>query len=201
MTPAHFEALYQSMMSYAQGRELFVQDLFGGADAVHRLPVRVVTEYAWHSLFIQHLADRADRGRAGRLRAGLHDRRSAGLPCRSGNPWLRQRHGDRREFRQEARAHRRHLLCRRDEEVGVHDPQLSLAAQARDADALLGQCRRRPRKRDLLRPVGHRQDDAVGRCQPHADRRRRAWLERERRLQFRRRLLRQGHQAVRRGRA
>jgi phosphoenolpyruvate carboxykinase (ATP) len=55
MTPAHFEALFQSMMSYAQGRELFVQDLFGGADLVHRLPVRVVTEYAWHSLFIQHL--------------------------------------------------------------------------------------------------------------------------------------------------
>jgi phosphoenolpyruvate carboxykinase (ATP) len=55
MTPAHFEALYQSMMSYAQGRELFVQDMFGGADPVHRLPVRVVTEYAWHSLFIQHL--------------------------------------------------------------------------------------------------------------------------------------------------
>ena len=55
MTPEAFEALYQSMMSYAQGRELFVQDLFGGADPTHRLPVRVVTEYAWHSLFIQHL--------------------------------------------------------------------------------------------------------------------------------------------------
>ena len=55
MTPAHFDALFQSMMSYAQGRELFVQDLFGGADPVHRLPVRVITEYAWHSLFIQHL--------------------------------------------------------------------------------------------------------------------------------------------------
>jgi phosphoenolpyruvate carboxykinase (ATP) len=55
MSPAHFEALFQSMMSYAQGHELFVQDLFGGADPVHRLAVRVVTEYAWHALFIQHL--------------------------------------------------------------------------------------------------------------------------------------------------
>ena len=54
---------------------------------------------------------------------------------------------------------------------------------------------------DLLRPVRHRQDDAVGRCLAHADRRRRAWLERERRLQFRRRLLRQGDQAVGGGRA
>ena len=55
MTPAQFDTLFHSMMSYAQGRDLFVQDLFGGADPVHRLAVRVVTELAWHSLFIQHL--------------------------------------------------------------------------------------------------------------------------------------------------
>src|SRR5580704_14066704 len=55
MTPASFDALYQSMMSYAQGRELFVKDLFGGADTTHRLPVRIVTEYAWHSLFVHQL--------------------------------------------------------------------------------------------------------------------------------------------------
>jgi phosphoenolpyruvate carboxykinase (ATP) len=55
MTPAAFDALFQSMMAYAQGHELYVQDLFGGADPTHRLPVRVVTELAWHSLFIQHL--------------------------------------------------------------------------------------------------------------------------------------------------
>jgi len=55
MTPAHFDALCADMMRHAEGRELFVQDLFGGADLSHRLPVRVVTEFAWHSLFIQHL--------------------------------------------------------------------------------------------------------------------------------------------------
>ena len=55
MTPAHFEALFQAFQAYAQKRELFVQDLFGGADQTHRLPVRVVTELAWHSLFIQNL--------------------------------------------------------------------------------------------------------------------------------------------------
>jgi len=55
MSPAAFDVLYHSMIAYAQGHELFVQDLFGGADPTHRLPVRVVTEYAWHSLFIQHL--------------------------------------------------------------------------------------------------------------------------------------------------
>jgi phosphoenolpyruvate carboxykinase (ATP) len=55
MTPAAFEALHQAMLSYAQGRELFVKDLYGGADATHRLPVRFVTEFAWHSLFVNQL--------------------------------------------------------------------------------------------------------------------------------------------------
>jgi phosphoenolpyruvate carboxykinase (ATP) len=55
ITPAQFDLLHQAFMAYAQGKELFVQDLFGGADPDHRLPVRVVTELAWHSLFIQHL--------------------------------------------------------------------------------------------------------------------------------------------------
>ena len=55
--------------------------------------------------------------------------------------------------------------------------------------------------RDLLRPVRHRQDHAVGRSEPHADRRRRARLGQGRRLQFRRRLLRQVHQAVEGSRA
>jgi len=55
MEPAKFDALFDSMMAYAQGRELYVQDVFGGADGTHRLPVRVVTELAWHSLFARHL--------------------------------------------------------------------------------------------------------------------------------------------------
>ncbi len=55
MTPEQFDALFDSMTAYLQGREVFVQDLYGGADLDHRLPVRVITEYAWHSLFIQNL--------------------------------------------------------------------------------------------------------------------------------------------------
>ncbi len=55
MTPAHFDTLYADMMKFAEGRELFAKDLFGGADPDHRLPVRVVTEYAWHSLFVHQL--------------------------------------------------------------------------------------------------------------------------------------------------
>jgi phosphoenolpyruvate carboxykinase (ATP) len=55
MSSDHFALLHADMMDYAKGKDLFVQDLWGGADPTHRLPVRVVTEYAWHSLFIRHL--------------------------------------------------------------------------------------------------------------------------------------------------
>jgi phosphoenolpyruvate carboxykinase (ATP) len=46
-----FNALKQRMMAHAKGRELFVQDTFVGADPKYRLPIRVVSELAWHSLF------------------------------------------------------------------------------------------------------------------------------------------------------
>ncbi|MEQ1864106.1 MAG: phosphoenolpyruvate carboxykinase [Micropepsaceae bacterium] len=62
MTPANFDALLNSFRSYAQGRDIFVQDLFGGADPTHRLPVRIVTELAWHSLFVQHLLIEPTKG-------------------------------------------------------------------------------------------------------------------------------------------
>src|SRR5262249_32374047 len=55
MSPAHFDALYADMMKFAEGREHYAKDLFGGADLEHRLPVRIVTEYAWHSLFVHQL--------------------------------------------------------------------------------------------------------------------------------------------------
>ena len=46
-----FNALKDKMMAHARGRELFVQDTFVGADPAYRLPVRIITELAWHSLF------------------------------------------------------------------------------------------------------------------------------------------------------
>jgi phosphoenolpyruvate carboxykinase (ATP) len=55
MRGAHFEALKADFLAHATGKDLFVQDLHAGADKAHRLPVRVVCEYAWHALFIQHL--------------------------------------------------------------------------------------------------------------------------------------------------
>ncbi len=50
-----FDALYARVMEYLDERELFVQDLFCGADTTYRLPVRFVNEYAWHNLFVRQL--------------------------------------------------------------------------------------------------------------------------------------------------
>ncbi|MEO1328731.1 MAG: phosphoenolpyruvate carboxykinase [Pseudomonadota bacterium] len=61
MTPEAFETLRQDMLAHMGGREYFVQDLYAGADPAHRLNVRVVTELAWHSLFIRHLLRRPER--------------------------------------------------------------------------------------------------------------------------------------------
>lgn len=48
---AKFNAVWQRLLGYLQGRDLFVQDCYGGADPNYRLPVRIITELAWHSIF------------------------------------------------------------------------------------------------------------------------------------------------------
>ena len=55
ITEENFDNLYKDVLNFCENREIYVQDLFGGADLVHRLSTRVYTEYAWHSLFIQNL--------------------------------------------------------------------------------------------------------------------------------------------------
>ena len=55
MEPQKFDRLYDRVIDYLRGRELFTQDLFAGADPEYRLPVRVVTQLAWHSLFVRQL--------------------------------------------------------------------------------------------------------------------------------------------------
>ena len=60
MEPDAFERLYDDMRAHLHGREVFVQDLYAGADPEHRLDVRLITELAWHGLFIRHLLRRPD---------------------------------------------------------------------------------------------------------------------------------------------
>jgi len=52
---ARFDEVHERMLHYLQGKELFVQDLYACADPRYRYPVRVITEYAWHSLFIRNM--------------------------------------------------------------------------------------------------------------------------------------------------
>jgi phosphoenolpyruvate carboxykinase (ATP) len=50
-----FDGLHRRMTAALRGRDLFVQDCWAGADPAYRLPIRVITERAWHSLFARHL--------------------------------------------------------------------------------------------------------------------------------------------------
>jgi phosphoenolpyruvate carboxykinase (ATP) len=50
-TGESFSSLLTRLQGYLQGRDVFVQDCFAGADPEHSLPVRIITQKAWHSLF------------------------------------------------------------------------------------------------------------------------------------------------------
>ena len=50
-----FEELYARLLGFIQGRDLFVQDCFGGADPNYNLPIRIIAEHAWHSLFARNM--------------------------------------------------------------------------------------------------------------------------------------------------
>ena len=61
MTPAHFDILLKDFQAHGKGKDLFLQDLVGGADPHHQVKTRVYTELGWHSLFIRNLLIRPDR--------------------------------------------------------------------------------------------------------------------------------------------
>lgn len=61
ITADQFETLYQDFLKHAEGKSLFAQDLYGGADPTFRIKTRVFTELAWHSLFIRTLLRRPER--------------------------------------------------------------------------------------------------------------------------------------------
>ena len=61
MDPAHFANLKADFLAaLAEKSTLFVQDLFGGSQPEHRVRVRVINEYAWHSLFIRTMLVRPE---------------------------------------------------------------------------------------------------------------------------------------------
>ena len=55
LSSAKFDLLGREMAAFAKGHELFVFEGYGGADPAYRLPIRIITQYAWHSLFAHQL--------------------------------------------------------------------------------------------------------------------------------------------------
>lgn len=51
----YFDRIYNHMISYVQHKDLYVLDTYAGADSDYRLPIRIITETAWHSLFAKNL--------------------------------------------------------------------------------------------------------------------------------------------------
>ena len=71
LDPAGFERLHEDVRAYLDARELFVQDLFGGADPAYRLPVRFITPNAWHALFVRNMFIRAVPAELAQFRPGF----------------------------------------------------------------------------------------------------------------------------------
>jgi len=63
LSPDAFERLQARLQDYLTGRDLYVQDCFSGADPRYRLPIRIISERAWHSLLARSLFIGADHGR------------------------------------------------------------------------------------------------------------------------------------------
>ena len=91
ITTEQFDVLYADFQKHAAGKDLFVQDLFGGADPAFRVKTRVITEFAWHSLFIRNLLIRPDRSE---LAAFVNELTIIDLPSFKADP---KRHGCRSE--------------------------------------------------------------------------------------------------------
>ncbi len=53
--PDKFNDLFIRLQGFLQGRDLFVQDCYAGADPNYRMPIRIITELAWHSHFARNM--------------------------------------------------------------------------------------------------------------------------------------------------
>jgi phosphoenolpyruvate carboxykinase (ATP) len=66
-----FDRLQEDVRANLDAREVFVQDLFAGADPAYRLPVRFITPNAWHALFVRNMFIRALPAELAQFRPGF----------------------------------------------------------------------------------------------------------------------------------
>ena len=187
----HYDRLRARLVEYVANKSLFAQDCHIGAHPGHRRSLRVYTETAWASIFARNLFRRPSDEDLAAFKPNFTIINVPVVQGRSRDRGHPQRDRDPRPSQADGGDHRRHRVRRRDQEVGVHGHELPPARRGRPADALGGQRRRGARLRRVLRALGDRQDDAVGRSRAEPHRRRRARLGRRRRVQLRGRLLRQ----------
>ena len=179
LSEQHFEGLRAKVADHLYEQEpLYVVDAFAGADPKHRISLRVITGDAVPRALLADDVHHAVRGRAAALRAA---RRSS---C--------TRPASRRIPRRTARAPARSVFhpTRREILIGgtfyAGEIKKAIFTLMNDSLPLEGvlpmHCSANVgddgRRRDLLRPLRHRQDDALGRPGAEADRRRRARLGR-----------------------
>ena len=158
-------------------RELYVQDLFAGAD-----PGAPAERAHLHRVCLARAVHPPSAApAAGRASWPASSRSSPSSTCRASGP-TRSGTACARETVIACNFAKRLVLIGGTSYAGETKKSVFTylnyadARDGRDADALLGQRRPGGRRGDVLRPVGHRQDDAVGRSQAHAARRRRARL-------------------------
>ncbi|MFH1052617.1 MAG: phosphoenolpyruvate carboxykinase (ATP) [bacterium] len=54
-TEDKFMGIYSRLTAFLQGEELFVQDCYIGADKNYAMPIRIITDKAWQSLFARNM--------------------------------------------------------------------------------------------------------------------------------------------------
>lgn len=54
-SPDNFDRMHIRLLSYLQGKDIFIQDCYAGADKEYQLPLRIISEQAWPSLFARNL--------------------------------------------------------------------------------------------------------------------------------------------------
>ena len=180
-----------------------MQDLYAGADPAYRLNVRVVTELAWHGLFIRHLLRRPDRAELAGFVPGFT---ILNCPSFRADP---ARHGCRSETVIAISFEQKLILIGGTAYAGENKKSVFTVL-----NYLLPERGVMPMHCSANHAEGDPGDVAIffglsgtGKTTlsadpgPGADRRRRARLVRPRHLQLRGRLLRQDHQPLRRGRA
>jgi phosphoenolpyruvate carboxykinase (ATP) len=159
MSPDDFAALKADFFAaLGQKENLFVQDLYGGSQPEHRVRVRVVTELAWHNLFIRTMLVRPEEHE---LRKFIADYTIIDLPSFRADP---ARHGCRPTV----------IAVNMTEKLILIGGTRYAGEMKKSVFGLLNyllpttgcRCTVRPTWRGwidggVLRPVGHRQDHAV----------------------------------------